>query len=426
MRAAHIIRVTYAILVFFGLAGQTLAQAPGASGLSVTGFGGDFNLSAVDADATPDGQQRLIVLEGTGRNIYKELNKIETVRGPLAAQRLNLAKQVFGAQMLIRDANIVFQKNQRTLSTLQRQANVATGVQQQRLQAQINALTNENSAAEAAARNATATINRLTPEINVLDGQLAPLNEQRKKLWNELEECRKQWVAIRQPLEKYSRGDIELLRRVLDDWLLIDGLWPQALTWGALCAYEMGDLPNAADYWERAERVRVEVLELPAQWPAMAALQGLILKKMPRKAVQGNKAIAEALKLIDKDNDWEAYYLLGLVYSERDSDHFKAKTHFENALRVNPRCLCAEVALARLQTTSKHEKVADSKAGTTTLERVWQKTGKRSWRLAYNLVRAYDGQLERTKAAELWAFVEANAPSDLLDQLKADRQSAGS
>ena len=76
---------------------------------------------------------------------------------------------------------------------------------------------------------------------------MVPFNSRLQKLGSELAKCRKQWLDIRTPQEKYGRADYECFKVVNDDWLRIDGLWPQAFSWGALVAYEFADYDRSVD-----------------------------------------------------------------------------------------------------------------------------------------------------------------------------------
>ncbi len=391
--------------------------------------GGGLDLSTdatvEDQDATFEGRQRLQELESTAKRIYFAKKEVDRKRQPLAGPRdvlvgqsMQAAAQLNGAQQAAASAN-------QTIAQCNRQLQITSGDVAKQLNNKKNAAQALLGNANNNARQANAVIGANQPQINALNAQLKPLDDQLQQLWNELEECRKQWVEIRQPVDKYSRGDFERLRKVLDDWLLIDGLWPQAHSWGALCAYELEDYAAALDYVEKADEIRVNVFRARVQWPELAALYGLIGRKLPGQSVKANKSLAEALKLIDRNVHVEAYFLLARCYSERPEEHLKAKANFENSLKLRPNYVCAQLGLARLQATSNNDKVRDQVAGTKTLERLWAKTGKRSWRVAYYLVEAYDASRQPNEAAKYWQIVmDSDAPAEWKEKIAKERQKA--
>jgi tetratricopeptide (TPR) repeat protein len=277
--------------------------------------------------------------------------------------------------------------------------------QQGRLRSSVNSLVKKISSDRKLIEDRATQIRALNPQIASLDQRMQRLDE-------ELAESRKQWLEIRQPMEKYSRGDFEGLRRVLDDWLILDGQWPEAYAWAALCAYELDAMDSAADYLEKARRLGTDPSrskKLPSQ---LEALTALIRRQQPGQAAKAESALANALRLADKNSDWETYFLLGRCYFERADDGVRAKSHFERALAIRPTADCAKLWLARLQTTSTVPAVRDVYGGTTSLEQLWEKHGRSSWRLASFLAEAYSAAQRPVDAEAMWKTASELAPAN--------------
>ncbi len=212
-----------------------------------------------------------------------------------------------------------------------------------------------------------------------------------------------------------------MLRRVLDEWLLIDGLWPNAYAWAALCSHEKQGPDKAGGYLEKAQNIP------PEQWTKstaaqLAALAGLVTAKMPGQLQNAKKAIEKALRKVDKKTGWETYFLVGRFYVDRERELPKAKAYLEMTLKIRPNCLSAKLWLARLQTIATDDKVRDLKAGTKTLEYLWDHTGKRSWRLAFFLFEAFHRGGRSADANQMWETTMRLAPADKHEQLQVDRK----
>lgn len=377
-----------------------------------------------DKDATPEGRQRIGEIEGRAREIFRERDAIDRERRPIALKRDPLLVLYNQAQEAIRQATLAIGQLDQQAAQIQRRIGITNGDMKAQLQNQLAAIRGQAQILNQEIAYNNAGIQRISPDLTALNLQIAPFDQRLAKLWAELNEARKQWLELRQPVEKYSRGEFELLRRVLDDWLLIDGLWPAAFSWAALCAYEMDDLEKAAEYIEKAQALRTGVFESKKPWPHLEALGGMIGFKRPGQSGKAQTAIQKALTLVDKKNDWLTYFLVGRCYVDREREMSRAKANFDKALKIKPDCLCAKLWLARVQTTAPQEGLRDVPAGTKGLEYLWEKTGKRSWRLGYFLVEAYIAGAQTAKAAMLWETVLPMAPADQRDQLQLRRKKA--
>ena len=121
--------------------------------------------------------------------------------------------------------------------------------------------------------------------------------------------------------------------------------------------------------------------------------------------------LEKAARLNERDPSSFVYFLIAKYYGEQPTTHMRSKKSYESALAINPKYICAQIAIARLQVTSPDAKVRDVNEGLKTLERMWQKTGSRSWRLAGYLADAYYQAGQRFKAVELWNVVLRSNPS---------------
>jgi tetratricopeptide (TPR) repeat protein len=265
-------------------------------------------------------------------------------------------------------------------------------------------------------------IDELRVKVEALNIQILPFDERLQKLWQELTEARKQWLEQRQPLDKYCRGDFENLRRVLDAWLLIDGLWPSAFAWAALCSLELQDHEKATAYLQKVEKIPAEAGRQSRFATAqISALTGLVKSKQPGQQGKASKAIEIALRDADRKSGWETYFLVGRYYVDREREMLKAKANFEKALKIKPYCPSARLWLARIQTSSSNEEIRDLKAGTKTLESMWKSTGERSWRIGYFLFEAFHRAGRSADANRMWEKTLELAPTTRHDQIKKDR-----
>lgn len=360
-----------------------------------------------DFDATPDGKKRLKEIEDLGGKLSKERDAVERERRPFALRRDAMLVEVAQARQRLPRTHNAAAMTEQQIAILESQLRFAPGSlgkelksQQSRFKSNLSTLTRQIKS------DRTLIDDRMT-QIHALNVQVAAIEQRIQRLNEQAEECRKQWLAIRQPFKKYSRCDFEGLRQVLDDWLVLDAHWPQAYAWAALCSYELGDTAAASVYLEKAQRVQADQFGKRAA-PQLEALAGLILRNQAGQAAKSRTAIANANRLADKHSDWQTHFLLGRCYFEQTDDAVRARTHFQRALAIEPDCDCAKLWLARLQTTSSLDEVRDVYTGIAQLEQLWNKCGHRSWRLAGCLADAYsaakrdkDAEALRSLAAEL-------------------------
>lgn len=377
-----------------------------------------------DNDETPEGRQRIREVEARARELFRERDDVERERRPIASKRDPLQLKTNQALESIQQSNGLLARLDQRAGQVRRKIQISNGNTKAQLHNELSKLQDQAQFQMQQIAIANTVIQEIAPFLQTLNAQILPLDQRLAKLWSELNEARKQWLTLRQPVEKYARGEFELLRRVLDDWLLIDGLWPAAYTWAALCAYEMDDLEKAADYLDKAQNLRVNVFESTKPWPHLEALSGLIGLKRPGQSAKAQAAIQKALLLMDKKNDWETYFIVGRCYVDREREISRSKANFDKALKIKRDCLCARLWLARVQTTAKQAGPRDVDAGTQALEYLWEKTGKRSWRLGYFLVEAYIAGLQLGKEAKLWDRVLEMAPREQRDQIIANHKKA--
>lgn len=374
-----------------------------------------------DKDETAEGRQRLKEIEAKARKIYVDRKVVLEKRGPPAQQRDVLLGNFNQAEALIVEAKQNFAALANNEVELKRQLALSNGPAAQQLQSQIAASQAQRQNLTTGVNNQLAIQMNLKPKIDALNNTIRPYDAELMQLWNQLNEARKQWLEIRQPMEKYSRGEFESLRRVLDDWLLIDGLWHTAFAWAALCSHELQDSDKASEYLEKSQNIPPE-FQSKSSMAQLAALTAVVVAKLPAQAPRAAKAAAAALRDADKKIDWATYFLVGRYYADRERELSRAKANFESALKIKPNCLSAKLWLARIQTTAADEKVLDPKAGLKTLEYLWTTTGKRSWRLAYFQFEALHRAGRAEDADLMWEQALRLAPAQRHEQMRADRK----
>ena len=166
----------------------------------------------------------------------RERDNVDRERRPIAYKRDPLQILTNDALRAIAQANAALAELNDEAINLRAQIVNANGAMKAQLQNRLLMVQNEILRLNRQNALNEAGIQKIAPELQTLNALILPLDQRLAKLWSELCEARKQWLALRQPIEKYARGEFELLRRFLDDWLLIDGLWPSAFTWAALWA----------------------------------------------------------------------------------------------------------------------------------------------------------------------------------------------
>jgi tetratricopeptide (TPR) repeat protein len=222
-----------------------------------------------------------------------------------------------------------------------------------------------------------------------------------KRRWDDLNFCRKDWLEICRPHDKYARADFEGAKRVTDEWLTVDTLWMDAYCWSALCAYELGEYLPAKERIETAEKLRTEVLGQVRSVRFIEAMQGLVAIQQPAQRSKSTGMIQKAMTNVDKD-DWQTPFVAGRAAVELGHQDSKAKAYFERALKINPDCEYARYWLGHLQATSTEARVRDLDAGIAMLESTWSFSRKRSWRVGVALARAYDAANRGPAANSQW------------------------
>ncbi|MDB5334526.1 MAG: hypothetical protein JWN70_145 [Planctomycetaceae bacterium] len=376
-----------------------------------------------ELDATAEGRKRLAVLEGRAKEIFKDRDRIESELRPLVIPRDRLVGEVALLNQGILNAQQAILQGQNQLRKLQQQLD--DGGNANALNNQIQTLQNQLAMANKAITFNQEEIAERTPEITALNLQIEPLNLGLVKLWVELNDFRKQWLEIRQPQSKYAHGNFEALKQVIDDWVLIDGLWPEAFCWAALTNYELGNYEAAWDNVERAAELR-KTLRFSKAWAQGEALRGMIAAQIPerRGKAAGHLQSAQLYVNKDKNTNWQAFFLVGRAVVENDKQAAKARTNFDKALKINPDAACVKYWNAHLQITTTTSTVRDVATGTKTLEALWEKSTKQSWRLAHKLVLAYDAAYRKADADRTWAVVLELAPKEKHDELQEARAAA--
>ncbi len=379
--------------------------------------------ATVELDETSDGKERLGDILTRAKEIFRERDSVDRQRRPLAIPRDRLVGEAILLNQGIIQAQQGIVQAQNQLRRLQRLVN--NGDNSQTVQNQIQNAENQIGTANRLISDNQDEILARTPEINALNLQIKPLDERLMKLWSELNACRKQWLELRQPQQKYAHGNYEGLKRVIDDWLLLDGLWPDAFCWAALCNYELGNYRMAWEQVEKAAELR-QTLQFPKAWAQGEALRGMIAAKLPdrRNKSAGFLQTAGVFVAKDKKTNWETFFLLGRASCENDKLAGKAKSNFDKALKINGDAACVRYWYGRLQTTTTTASIRDVKAGTETLEDLWKHSTKQSWRLAHAMVLAYDAAERNADAKATWELVQSLAPKEAQEQLQTERDAA--
>jgi hypothetical protein len=376
-----------------------------------------------EPDETSDGKQRLKGLQSRAKEIFEERGVLDGKRQPIVARRDVLVDEV--AQMT--QTNAVTQE-----AILQTQAEV------RRLQGLVNNNINvQNSRNEILnlenqirMGNISITVNQRAistrvSDINEYNIELVPLDEQLRKLWTDLNTSRRQWLEICVPHQKYGHGNFEGLKRAIEDWLLFDGLWPEAYCWAALCNYELADYELAWSQVDLTAELRTK-LQFSTAWAQGEAMRGMIAYKVPtrRSKADNHLQLATLYANRDKKTNWMVFFMMGRATCENDKGAGKSKMNFEKALKINADAICVKYWYAQLQTSTSTAAIRDVETGTKTLEELWKQSTKKSWRLAYALVLAYDSGKRDADANATWDLVQSLAPKTEIDNLKQGREDA--
>ncbi len=376
----------------------------------------------LDRDETPEGRRRIDEITARARTLFRNIDETMDKRRPFVMERdQKVGKFTQAEAEIIADQQTRAGYQMQAMEVRQMIAG-STGNVRGNLQNQLAALNNNINALTTQIDNRIQFQKNLLNRIGALNTQITPFDQRLVKLWAELNEARQQWLEQRQPMEKYTRGDFELLRRVLDDWLVIDGLWQNAFAWAALCSYELHEFEKAADYLEKAQKVPDGVHRSRRDTAQLSALTGLVRGKQQGQSDKARQAITIALRDVDKKSGWETHFLVGRFYADRPPELSRARAQFEMALKIRPNCRSAQLWLARVQTIASSEKVRDLPSAIKTLETLWESTGKRSWRIAYFLFEALHGGGRTDDAARFWDKAMELAPPERHKQLQADRK----
>lgn len=381
--------------------------------LSDSVFDWTANDTYVSADETPDGKVRLAELVETAKRLIEERKETLRERRIPAERRDSLLARFNNAEQQIVRAQALILASSKEMAQLNQRLGILNGQMRQNAEQRVAVLQAQVRSQQPVVESNLADQMRWSPDITALNATLQPLDDRLRQNWKQLEETRKQWLKIRDPISKYSIGELEVLRKVLDDWLVIDGLWPEAHLWAALCAYELGDYDEAHDYLEKADDIRRNTLYQAAEWPEVLAMRFLVGRSSSIHRQGTSKNIQKADNLNKKKPTPLVHFLIAISYTDRDDNHARAMKYYNDALEQNPKFVCARVALARLQTISKHPKVAsEAESGLKTLQKTWQQTGERSWRLASYLAEAHYKMGSRDKASEYWKIVLSSQAPD--------------
>lgn len=368
--------------------------------------------AAEDQDATAKGQARLGDLVQRARDVYRRRDSVDAQRRPLALERDPLAIRITKLQGLGREMVATLAKLNRHAQMVNNNLQNAQGNDVFPLRRQLRAVQGEIENLELQMRANNDLIDVGIADLKTLDNQIAPLDKELARLWTDIEEVREGWTDLREPAEKFARGDYEAVFEAVDDWQQTDLLWPGGYHWKALCAYELGDITEAETHANKAEDLRTKELGMTDPVSESEAVLALVHMKMGGKyAARAKDRFSKALRLSNKEPSWFTNFVMGRSYAERETDATRAKVELERSLKVKPKNPCATVWLARLQTTAKKETVRDVAAGTQTLEAMWTESGGRSWRLGYFLVEAYVAANRKADAETLWKTVLALAPA---------------
>lgn len=386
---------------------------------------GDDNAPVIDPDETPAGQTRLKTVCERATEIYRERDLVETERRPIAGQRDVIVGEIQQLQSVMIEADKARTAARNQMANVQRNLNNAGDPSERsQLQQRQRNLQNTINQADTIIGTNQGEITKRQPALNALNTALMPLDSRLLKLWQELDASRKQWLELRTPHEKYARADFRGLKAVIDDWLLIDGLWAQCYCWAALCSYELGDYERASELIEKADKLRVEVYKSKRAWPQITALQALVCLQMPGQRSKSAGLVTKAITSADKKTDWETFFLAGRALLENERTASRAQAHLKTALTIRPNCNCAKYWMGCLLTTTGDARVRDVAAGTKLLAGLWDRTGQRSWRISFALVRAYDASQNAAQAQLYWDKTLALAPDRERGGLQEERKLA--
>jgi hypothetical protein len=393
-------------------------QSPGQNETEL--FGPPFGANPL-ADNEPDPDQqswgiaKLAELVRQAREANTECTSIERDCRPLVTERSNLMVAATQKQLVAAAADIQVKNLDAQLNVLKQRVRFSNvglllNAQEDKLRAERDGYARTRDTNNAEAENHVARLAQLKETLQYSFIKF-------KRRWDELNDCRKRWLEICRPHDKYARADFEGARRVTDEWLQVDNLWMDAYCWSALCAYELGEFLPAKERIETAEKLRTEVLRQVRPIRLIEAMQGLIAIQLPAQRSKSASIVQKAMTNVDKD-DWQTPFVAGRAAVELGRQDSRAKAFFERTLKINPDCQYAKYWLGHLQTTSTETRVRDLDAGIAMLESTWSFSGMQSWRIGVALARAYDAAGREPAASRQWKSTLELVPVSERSKLK--------
>jgi tetratricopeptide (TPR) repeat protein len=368
-----------------------------------------------DPEDLPVGKSKMDELVRQAREANTECTTIERDCRPLFIEKSSLLADIAKRLPVAAAADIVVKDREPRLKILSQRvrfsnADYGLNDEEDKLRAQRDEAAHTRDTNIAEIKNHQARLGQL-------DETLQYSFVKFKRRWDELNDCRKSWLEICRPHDKYARADFEGAKRVTDEWLQIDNLWIDAYCWSALCAYELGDFALAKERIEAVEKLRIEVLRQVRPLPLIEATQGLIAIQQPGQRAKSSGMVQKAITHV-KDTDWQTPFVAGRAAVELGRQDAKAKAYFERALKIDPECQYAKYWLGHLQTTSTETRVRDLDAGIALLESTWSFSGEQSWRVGVALARAYDAANRQSDASRQWETTLKLVPTSERAKLK--------
>lgn len=376
--------------------------------------------ASVDMDSTSDGQQRLAKIESQVKDIFTERAQVDKERQPIVARRDRLLEDVLQLNQGIVRAQ---QGVQQAQNEIRRLNGLVNNNNAQSIRDEIQVLEDQIFATNLVITGNQRRLADKSGDLKEANAEIEPFDKQLLKLWLDLNRCREQWLEIRQPQQKYAYGHYESLKQAIDEWVLLDGLWPEAYCWAALCSYELGEYDAAWAHMDRAAALR-ENLRFQKAWAQGEALRGMIAAKIKERRSKSENHLQLANLYVgkEKSTNWVVFFLMGRAALENDKMAGKAKMNFEKALKINADAACVKYWYARLQTNTTVPAIRNVDSGTKALEELWKQSTRKSWRLAQSLVLAYDTARREADADATWDLVQTLAPKSMHETLQHERE----
>ncbi len=377
-------------------------------------------------DETEAASAQLSMAQSKAREIYVEKAGLDEKLKPRLDQREVAKVRLTRATAAANTAQTFLQRNLPEAQRLQRQiANTRDPQLIGQLRDQLIPVQLQIDEARGVLATAQREGTQAATELKNLNTEIAELDRRMREIWNDLQESRRVWLDVAEPMRKYTLGDYERLQKSLDAWREIDGLWPDALVFAALCSFELGDDQKAGQLVDEAFATR-ETLRQPKAWAQGPALRALLSLRIPEQRGKTTGLLQEAQSISgkSKEPDWLALFLVGRVNAEKDIWSAKAKASLERVQKIRPEATCAGVWLARVQTTSTNDSVRDPAAGLKVIESLWKASDQRSWRLGSSLVIALHAADRDDDAAKVWDSILPEIPESQRESLDAQRRAA--